>query len=80
MISEFTYEIIQDKFEVRFLDRIRVPGKGRPVKTYELLSEKGALGMAWQKALPSYHEAIQLFADRQFAESQAKFLDQSCRS
>src|SRR5205814_7921557 len=75
MISEFTYELVQDKFEVRFLDRIRVPGKAKPVKAYELLAEKGELGLAWQKALPLYHEAIQFYADRKFSQAREKFLE-----
>ena len=77
MISEFTYELVQDRFEVRFLDKIRVPGKAKPVKVYELLSEKGQLEPAWQKCLPLYHEAIQLFADRQFPRAREKFLEVS---
>jgi adenylate cyclase len=75
MISEFTYEIVQDKFEVRFLDRIRVPGKARPVKVYELLAEKGGLDAVWQKVVPLYHEAIQLFADKEFPRAREKFLE-----
>jgi len=74
LISEFTYEIVQDLFEVRFLDRIRVPGKAKPVKTYELLAPKGELPEAWQKALAPYHEAIQLFADRRYGPARDKFL------
>ena len=75
MLSEFTYEVVQDRFEVRFLDKIRVPGKAKPVKTYELLAEKGQLEPRWQKSLPFYHEAIQLFADRQFELARRKFLE-----
>jgi len=75
MISEFTYELVQDRFEVRFLDKIRVPGKAKPVKTYELLAEKGELEPHWQKSLVLYHEAIQFFADRQFDSARTKFLE-----
>ena len=77
MISELTYEIIQDAFEVRYLDRIRVPGKAKPVRVYELLAEKGELDASWQKALPIYHEAVQLFTDRQFGRAREKFLEVS---
>jgi adenylate cyclase len=77
MISEFTYEIVQDKFEVRFLDRIRVPGKAKPVKVYELLTEKGGLSPEWQKAVPLYHDAIELFTHRKFVEAREKFLEVS---
>ena len=72
MISEFTYELVQDKFEVRFLDRIRVPGKAKPVKVYELLAEKGALSVEWRKGLPLYHEAIQFFMDKKFSNAREK--------
>jgi adenylate cyclase len=75
MISEFTYEIIREKFEVRFLDRIRVPGKAKPVKVYELLAEKWGMDAAWQKAVPLYHEAIQWFVDKQFVKAREKFLE-----
>lgn len=75
MISEFTYELVQHQFEVRYLDRIRVPGKAKPVKTYELLGEKGTLTGPWPTVLPLYHEAIQLYTDRKFAESRIKFLE-----
>lgn len=74
MISEFTYEIVQDQFEVRFLDRIRVPGKAKPVKTYELLGAKGEVDGVWHQVIPIYHEAIQFFADRQFERARDKFL------
>ncbi len=75
MISEFTYEVVHDQFEVRFLDRIRVPGKAKPVKTYELLGEKGTLDERWREATTLYHEAIQLFVDRQFELARTKFLE-----
>jgi adenylate cyclase len=75
MVSEFTCEVVGDKFEMRFLDKIRVPGKAKPVKVYELLSEKGQLSAEWRQSLPIYHAAIQLFADRQFKSAQEKFLE-----
>ena len=75
MISEFTYEIVQDKFEVRFLDKIRVPGKAKPVKVFELMAEKGGLSPEWQKAHPIYHDAIMLFAHRDFSKAREKFLE-----
>jgi len=77
MISEFTYEMVQDKFEVRFLDKIRVPGKAKPVKVFELLAEKGGLSPEWQKAHTLYHDAIMLFVGRDFSKAREKFLEVS---
>jgi adenylate cyclase len=75
MISEFTCDAIHDQFEVRFLDIIRVPGKAKPVKTYELLGEKDAIDTVWYKVLPIYHEAIQNFGAQHFEEARRKFLE-----
>lgn len=75
MISEFTHELVASQFEVRFLDRIRVPGKAKPVKTYELLAEKGGLSATWTEALGVYREGIALFGEREFEKSRAKFLE-----
>jgi class 3 adenylate cyclase/CHASE2 domain-containing sensor protein len=41
IISEYTYEKIKDKFLLRELDNIRVKGKKRPVKIYELIDFLG---------------------------------------
>jgi len=41
MISEFTYEMVQDKYDVRFLDRILVPGKAKPVRVTNSWPKRG---------------------------------------
>jgi adenylate cyclase len=75
MISEFTCDAVADLFEVRFLDIIRVPGKAKPVKTYELLGEKGQVDGVWSQVLPLYHQAIQEFGSQQFRSAHSKFLE-----
>jgi class 3 adenylate cyclase/CHASE2 domain-containing sensor protein len=40
IISEFTYEFVKDKVITRELDLVRVKGKERPVKIYELIDIK----------------------------------------
>ncbi len=40
VISEFTHEIIKDRFFCRELDSVRVKGKKLPVRIYELLGEQ----------------------------------------
>jgi adenylate cyclase len=40
IISEFTYEKVKDKVEVRYLDDVKVKGKDISVKIYELISIK----------------------------------------
>jgi adenylate cyclase len=77
MISEFTYELVRDLFEVRYLDKIRVVGKAKGVSVYELLGEKGQVNGVWTKALPLYHQAIGLFTKREFAAARGIFLEVS---
>lgn len=40
IISEHTYEMVREKFIIRDLDIIKVKGKDKPVKIYELLAER----------------------------------------
>jgi len=42
IISEFTYEEVKDHIIARELDLIRVKGKEKPVKIYELIDMKNA--------------------------------------
>jgi len=41
IISEYTYEVVKDNVLVRELDTIRVKGKVKPVKIFELIEVKG---------------------------------------
>lgn len=45
IVSEYTYELAKNDFIFRELDIIRVKGKNRPVKIYELLAFKGDIGV-----------------------------------
>ncbi|OHD08405.1 MAG: hypothetical protein A2Y34_07965 [Spirochaetes bacterium GWC1_27_15] len=40
IVSEYTYQQVKDKFVFRELDFIRVKGKNKPIKIYELICEK----------------------------------------
>ena len=40
IISEFTLEKVKDQVETRYLDEVKVKGKDKPVKIYELISLK----------------------------------------
>jgi adenylate cyclase len=37
MVSEATYQLVQDHFECRLLDEVIVKGKTQPVRVYELI-------------------------------------------
>jgi len=75
MIGPDTYEDIKDtSFVTRMLDDIRVKGKADGVRVYELLAEKPEdLSERKTKILPIYNEGLELFRNRQFEASLAKF-------
>jgi adenylate cyclase len=73
MVSEATYLLIKDSFEGRELDTIRVVGKNKPIKVYEILSHKGELPADAMSLLQSYNEGITLYHSRKYAEGLEKF-------
>jgi len=72
-VAENTYEKVKEKFEWRFLDNVRVKGKKRPVKVYELLAEKDDLDDVHSKVLPVFHEGIDYYNNQKWKEAQAAF-------
>jgi adenylate cyclase len=56
MVSEFTREKIGDRFVVRELDTLRVKGKLRPVRVYEVLAEAGSPSATAVGRLRELHE------------------------
>lgn len=73
LISENTYLEVKNEFVAREVDVVRVKGKNRPVKIYELIS----MGTSHPEMpfFDSYHKALNLFYDKKFAEAEAAFLD-----
>jgi adenylate cyclase len=67
ILSEFTYELCQDKIWVRELDRIRVKGKNKPVRIYELIGDRAIpLPSATQDFLDLYQAGRDAYTARDF--------------
>ncbi len=73
MVSEQTRDLIKDQFETRELDTIKVMGKNKPIKVYELVAPKGELPPEALNLLKEYAEGMELYHSRKFAEGLAKF-------
>lgn len=69
MMSEATYTFIQNDFECRFLDVIKVKGKDKPVKIYELLAPKGQLSAEQTELIQAYNKALVLYFEKKFPEA-----------
>lgn len=72
-VGENTYKSVKDKFEWRFLDSVRVKGKKVPIKTYELLCEKGKLDPEQKKCIDLFHEGQELYFKQKWDEAVGKF-------
>ena len=58
MISNYTYDMVSDLFEMRKLDTITVVGKSEPVTVYELICEKNGLDGDTKALLDIYNQGI----------------------
>ncbi len=67
MISEFTYEFVKDDFYTRPLDLIRVKGKKKPIKVYELIAFKeDKLDDNYLQMLKFYNQGIKSYQTREW--------------
>ena len=64
MISERTYELARDHIEARELDLIRVVGKERPVKVYELVERKGEIPGPKRELLDVYEDGLSEYREK----------------
>lgn len=68
VISESTYELVKDVFICRLLDSVRVKGKLKPVKIYELLGETKVDETTMQMK-QGFEAAFQLYQAKRFKEA-----------
>jgi adenylate cyclase len=77
MISDFTYEYIKNDFYTRELDLIRVVGKAKPIKVYELIAFKDdKLSDNFLKLLEKYADGLQFYKTQQWDKAITTF--ESC--
>ncbi|MBI5376715.1 MAG: adenylate/guanylate cyclase domain-containing protein [Candidatus Schekmanbacteria bacterium] len=72
IISEFTKSELPDKLITREIDLVRVKGKLKPVKIYELMGESDDDSKLITKA-KMFEEGINLYRNRQWQEAANKF-------
>ncbi len=72
IISEFTYEEVKTTFTAREIDWVKVKGKNKPVRIYELISE-GAPSPGIQKMLEAFNQGFKLFHSSSFLEAKSQF-------
>jgi adenylate cyclase len=73
LISESTYEQARDFIEVREIDTVRVVGRSKPTRIYELLGKKGTVGESIVEILPLYKEGLKFYKKSQWKDAIACF-------
>ena len=74
IISEETYSAVRDHFICRELDAVRVKGKDRPVKIYELMAETGS-DERYLEFARRFEAALGLYREMKWQEAIAVFED-----
>jgi adenylate cyclase len=72
IISEFIYEEVKNDFTAREIDWVRVKGKYKPVRIYELISE-GAPPTGKKIQLEHFGNGFVLYHEKKFAEAKDFF-------
>ena len=73
MIGEETWRRLDGAFAVRELDLLRVKGKAKPVRVFEPVCERGALGDDDRAFLAAWEAALARYRDADFASARAAF-------
>jgi adenylate cyclase len=64
---------VQDNFDFRYLDNIKVKGKNKPIKIYELLSLKAKTIAEHRSMIDQFHQAIDLYYGQDFTAAKQLF-------
>jgi adenylate cyclase len=72
IISEDTYAGVRDVMTCRELDLVKVKGKERPIKMYELMARKGA-DERYEQVAESFRRAISLYRGMKWEEAARTF-------
>lgn len=70
MISEWTQAFVENDVVTRELDLIRVKGKLKPVKVFEVMARKTTgLSTTWRKMLDAYNQGIAAYRQQRWDEA-----------
>lgn len=73
LISGETRRLAGDLIEAREIDAIRVKGRSKPVRVFELLGRPGGITAQAAKVREHYEGGLQYYRSRQWAEADAAF-------
>jgi adenylate cyclase len=69
LISELTWEHLRGRLFCRFIDNIRLKGKNRPLRIYELMGEEKNITDRQREMVDCYEKASELLFARSFKDA-----------
>jgi adenylate cyclase len=69
IISDNTYKIVKDKFEIRKLDAVRVKGKKKHILIYELLSRKDGSNKKQKDLINNFENGLEFYFKKQWKKA-----------
>jgi adenylate cyclase len=69
LVGENTYDLAKESVITREVDIVRVVGKDKPVRVYELIGEKGNVTEKQFEWIKTFHEALKLYRDQKWDEA-----------
>jgi adenylate cyclase len=72
LISEFTYDKVKDEFLCMEIDSVRVKGKTRPVKIYQVLGRKDASALQVE-TIRYFHQGLQFYKEQKWDRAMEAF-------
>ncbi len=73
LVGENTYKAAHEQFEWRSIDYVRVKGKKKPEKVYELLAEKGGLSTENADLIEAFNKAIKHYQQQEWKTALKEF-------
>ena len=68
-VADDTYKACKDRFIWRDLDYVIVMGKTEPAQVFELVAVEGDMPDGYDKLLPAYHEAVELYRNQEWKKA-----------
>lgn len=73
LIGEKTYEMVKDHMIVREIDVIRVLGREKPIRIYEVVGRKEEVSSSQSERISCFHQALKAYRNQEWGEALTLF-------
>jgi adenylate cyclase len=73
LVGEGTFRMAQESILAREVDLIRVVGKSKPERVYQILEEKSRASQEWEESVAVFHQALDSYRKREWDEALSLF-------